>query len=87
MHYLGKYKNPMIGKMENLPDSLITILKANNEDFDEEGIRKNIYVHGANDRTKNVPVSLVESMSYDQAKLLITKAEKKLCKDLDYHAF
>ena len=28
MHYLGKYKDPMIGKMENLPDSLIDILKA-----------------------------------------------------------
>ena len=87
MHYLGKYKNPMIGKMENLPDSLITILKANNEDFDEEGIRKNIYVHGANDRTKNIPISLVESMNYNQAKSLITNAEKKLCQEFDYHAF
>ena len=44
-HYLGKYKNPMIGKMEDLPDSLINILKLNNEDFDEEKERKNIYVH------------------------------------------
>ena len=86
MHYLGKYKNPIIGKMEDLPDSLINILKQNGEDFDEEGIRKNIYVHGANDRNKNIPVSLVESMSYDQAKSLITKAEKKLCEEFNYHA-
>ena len=42
MHYLGKYKNPMIGKMEDLPNSLINILKANNEDFDEKRIRENI---------------------------------------------
>ena len=27
MHYLGKYKDPMIGKMEDLPNSLINILK------------------------------------------------------------
>ena len=87
MHYLGKYENPMIGKMEDLPNSLISILKQNDEDFDEEGIRKNIYVHGANDRNKNVPVLLVESMSYEQAKSLITKAEKKLCKEFNYHAF
>jgi hypothetical protein len=26
-------------------------------------------------------------MSYDQAKSLITKAEKKLCKEFNYHAF
>ena len=45
MHYLGKYKDPMIGKMEDLPNSLINILKANNEDFDEKRIRENIYVH------------------------------------------
>ena len=37
----------MIGKMENLLDSLINILKINNEDFDEKKIRENIYVHGA----------------------------------------
>jgi len=87
MHYLGKYENPMIGKMENLPDSLITILKANNEDFDEKRIRENIYVHGANNRTTNTPVTLVDSMNYERCKKLITKAEKKLCKEFDYHAF
>ena len=87
MHYLGKYENPMIGKMENLPDSLINILKENNEDFDEKRIRENIYVHGANNRTTNTPVTLVDSMNYDRCKKLITKAEKKLCKEFDYHAF
>ena len=87
MHYLGKYENPMIGKMENLPDSLINILKENNEDFDEKRIRENIYVHGANNRTTNTPVTLVDSMNYERCKKLITKAEKKLCKEFDYHAF
>jgi len=87
MHYLGKYKDPMIGKMENLPNSLITILKANNEDFDEKGIRENIYVHGANNKTTNTPVTLVDTMNYNQCKRLITKAEEKLCKEFDYHAF
>ena len=87
MHYLGKYKNPIIGKMEELPDSLIKILKANNEDFDEKGIRENIYVHGANDKTTNIPVSVLDSMSYDQCKRLIKKAEKKICEEFDYHAF
>ena len=85
MHYLGKYKNPMIGKMENLPESLITILKANNEDFDEECIRKNIYVHGANNRTSNTPISLVESMELKQAQDIV-KSEKKLCEEFNYHA-
>ena len=87
MHYLGKYQNPMIGKMEELPNSLIKILKANNEDFDEKGIRENIYVHGANNRSTNRPISLVESINYDRLKRLITTAEKKLCKEFDYHAF
>ena len=85
--YLGKYKDPMIGKIENLPDSLINILKANNEDFDEKKIRENIYVHGANNKTTNIPISLVESMNYERCKKLITKAEKKLCEEFDYHAF
>ena len=87
MHYLGKYKNPMIGKMEDLPNSLINILKANNEDFDEKRIRENIYVHGANNKTTNTPVSLIDSLNYDQCKRLIKKAEKKLCEEFDYHAF
>ena len=87
MHYLGKYKNPMMGKMEDLPNSLINILKANNEDFDEKRIRENIYVHGANNKSTNTPVSLVESMNYTQCRTLIKKAEVKLCKEFDYHAF
>jgi len=87
MHYLGKYKSPMIGKMEELPDSLIGILKQNNEDFDEKGIRENIYVHGANNKDTNKPISLIETMSYDQIKKLLTQAETKLHKDFNYHAF
>ena len=87
IHYLGKYKNPMIGKMEDLPNSLINILKANNEDFDEKRIRENIYVHGANNKSTNTPVSLVESMNYTQCRTLIKEAEVKLCKEFDYHAF
>ena len=87
MHYLGKYKSPMIGKMEQLSDSLIGILKQNNEDFDEKGIRENIYIHGANNKDTNKPISLVETMSYDQIKKLLTKAETKLHKDFNYNAF
>jgi len=87
MHYLGKYKSPMIGKMEELPDSLIGILKENNEDFDEKGIRENIYVHGANNKDTNKPITLADTMSYDQIKKLLTQAETKLHKDFDYHAF
>tara|TARA_B100000497_G_scaffold109219_1_gene127845 strand:+ start:72 stop:680 length:609 start_codon:yes stop_codon:yes gene_type:complete len=87
MHYLGKYKSPIIGKMEELPDSLIGILKQNNEDFDEKSIRENIYVHGANNKETNKPISLVETMSDDQLKKLLTKAETKLHKDFDYNAF
>jgi hypothetical protein len=77
----------MIGKMENLPDSMIDILKANNEDFDEKRIRENIYIHGPNNKTTNKPVSVIDSMNYDQCKRLITKAEKQLCERFDYHAF
>lgn len=87
MHYLGKYKSPMIGKMEQLSDSLIGILKQNNEDFDEKGIRENIYIHGANNKDTNKPISLVETMSNDQIKKLLTKAETKLHKDFNYNAF
>jgi len=87
MHYLGKYKSPMIGKMEQLPDSLIGILKQNNEDFDEKGIRENIYIHGANNKDTNKPISLVETMSNDQIKKLLTQAEIKLHKDFNYNAF
>ena len=87
MHYLGKYKNPIIGKMEELPDSLIKILKANNEDFDEKGIRENIYVHGANNRSTNKPISLIESMNYEQCQLLVKKAEKEMCERFEYNAF
>ena len=86
-HYLGKYENVQYGKMENLPDSLITILKQNNEDFDEKGIRENIYVHGANNKQKGKPVSVNESMTYDQIKRLVTESEQELCRKFDYHAF
>jgi len=86
-HYLGKYNNVQYGTMENLSESLISILKQNNEDFDEKGIRENIYVHGANNKQKGKPVTVAESMNYDQLKRLITNSEEELCKRFDYHAF
>ena len=86
-HYLGKYKNVQYGKMEELSENLITMLRMNNEDFDEEGIRKNVYVHGANNKQKGKPVSIDESMSSEQLKILMTKSEKKLCESFSYHAF
>ena len=67
--------------------SLIKILKTNNEDFDEKGIRDNIYVHGANNKDTNKPISLVETMSNDQIKKLLTQAETKLHKEFNYNAF
>ena len=87
MHYLGKYPNVQYCKMELLPESLIHVLKLNNEDFDEKGIRENIYVHGANNKSTNRPISLVESINYERLKKLITVSEKKLCTEFDYHAF
>jgi hypothetical protein len=86
-HYLGKYNNVQYGKMEDLSESLITILKQNNEDFDERGIRENIYVHGANNKQKGKPVSISESMTYNQLKRLITDSEQELCNRFNYHAF
>jgi len=86
-HYLGKYENVQYCKMEQLPDALIHVLKLNNEDFDEKAIRENIYVHGANNKSTNRPISLIESMSYERCKKLVTVAEKKLCERFDYNAF
>ena len=84
-HYFGKYSNVQYCKMEQLPVSLNHVLKLNNEDFDEQAIIDNIYVHGANDRTKNTPVTLETSMTSDQRKRLM-KSETKL-QEFDYHAF
>ena len=84
-HYFGKYSNVQYCKMEQLPTSLIHVLKLNNEDFDEQAIIDNIYVHGANDRNKNTPVTLETSMTSDQCKRLM-KSETKL-QEFDYHAF
>jgi len=84
-HYFGKYSNVQYCKMEQLPVSLNHVLKLNNEDFDEQAIIDNIYVHGANDRTKNTPVTLETSMTSDQCKRLM-KSETKL-QEFDYHAF
>jgi len=86
-YYVSKYQNVQFGKMENLVEDLIKILKQNNEDFDEKGIRENIYVHGANNKQKNKPVSVNECMTYDQLKRLITESEQELCRKFDYHAF
>ena len=84
-YYFGKYSNVQYCKMEQLPISLIHVLKLNNEDFDEQGIKENIYIHGANDRTKNTPVTLETSMTSDQCQRLM-KSETKL-KEFDYDAF
>ena len=41
----------------------------------------------ANNKSTNTPISLVDSMNYERCKKLITKTEKKLCKEFDYHPF
>ena len=84
-YYFGKYSNVQYCKMEQLPVSLNHVLKLNNEDFDEQAIIDNIYVHGANDRTKNTPVTLETSMTSDQCKRLM-KSETKL-QEFEYNAF
>ena len=84
-HYFGKYSNVQYCKMEQLPTSLTHVLKLNNEDFDKQAIIDNIYVHGANDRTKNTPVTLETSMTSDQCKRLM-KSETKL-QEFEYNAF
>jgi len=84
-HYFGKYSNVQYCKMEQLPGSLIHVLKLNNEEFDEQDILNNIYVHGANDRDKNTPVTLETSMTSDQCKRLM-KSETKL-QEFEYNAF
>ena len=86
-HYFGKYSNVQYCKMEQLPESLIQVLKLNNEDFDEEAIRKNIYVHGANNKQLGKPISVNESMTYNQLKKLVQVSENELCRRFDYHAF
>ena len=77
----------MIGKIEDLPDSLINILNGNNEDFDEKEIRDNIYIHGANNQRSNAPINYADAMSLDKLKHLVGKSEAKLCKRFGYHAF
>ena len=84
-HYFGKYSNVQYCKMEQLPVSLIHVLKLNNEEFDEQDILNNIYVHGANDKNKKTPVTLENSMTSDQCKRLM-KSETKL-QEFEYNAF
>ena len=84
-HYFGKYSNVQYCKMEQLPVSLIHVLKLNNEEFDELDILNNIYVHGANDKDKKTPVTLENSMTSDQCKRLM-KSETKL-QEFEYNAF
>ena len=84
-HYFGKYPNVQYCKMEQLPVSLIHVLKLNNEEFDELDILNNIYVHGANDKNKKTPVTLENSMTSDQCKRLM-KSETKL-QEFEYNAF
>jgi len=76
-----------IVRWNNLPDSLIQVLQFNNEDFDEEAIRKNIYVHGANNKQLGKPISVNESMTYNQLKKLVQVSENELCRRFDYYAF
>ena len=84
MHYLGKYKDPMIGKMEELPNSLINILKGQTmRTLMKKELEKTFMYTASNNRTTNTPVSLIDSMNYERCKKLITKAEKKLCKEFD----
>lgn len=84
LYYTGKYKNVQYGKMENLCEDLINILKNNNEDFDEKAIRENIVVHGANNKVTNKPVSVSETMNGMQLNQLKNISERELFERFKY---
>jgi len=83
-HYTDKYPDVQFGRMENLVEDLIDILKKNGEVFDEESMRKDNSIIGSS-HVKNKPSTLEDSMRDDQLRKLVNVAEKKLCDKFGYH--
>ena len=88
-HYLGKYENVEYCKTESLTESLIAVLKQNDEVFDEAGIRQDPQVINASNRVNKkihgVPNVLADSMSHEQINMLVTKTENHLCNKFGYY--
>lgn len=84
LHYTKMYDNVQYGRMENLKEDLIKILKDNKEDFDEKGIRDNMQVHGANNKQTNTPVSITETMNGMQLNQLKNVSERELFERFNY---
>jgi len=84
MHYTGKYSDIQYGKMENLVEDLIFILKENGESFDENAMRRDAGVVGAN-RLTGKPSKLKDTMNEEQLSKLVNEVEKKLCERFGYN--
>ena len=82
-HYTDKYPDVQFGRMENLVEDLIDILKKNGEVFDEERMRKDNSIIGSNHITKK-PSILKDSMNEDQLTRLVNISEKSLCQRFNY---
>ena len=84
MHYTGKYSDIQYGKMENLVEDLIFILKENGESFDENAMRRDVGVVGGN-RLTGKPSKLKDTMNEEQLSKLVNEVEKKLCERFGYN--
>ena len=82
-HYTDKYPDVQFGRMENLVEDLIDILKKNGETFDEDRMRKDNSIIGSNHITKK-PSTLRDSMSEDQLNRLVNISEQSLCQRFNY---
>ena len=82
-HYTDKYPDVQFGRMENLVEDLIDILKKNGEVFDEERMRKDNSIIGSNHITKK-PSILKDSMNEDQLNRLVNISEQSLCQRFNY---
>ena len=82
-HYTNKYPDVQFGRMENLVEDLIDILKKNGEVFDEERMRKDNSIIGSNHITKK-PSTLKDSMNQDQLTRLVNISEQSLCQRFNY---
>lgn len=82
-HYTKNYSNVQFCKMENLVEDLVSILHKNNEDFDQEKMKRDTSIIGSNHITKK-PSTLNGSMTKDQMSRLVNISEKKLCERFKY---
>ena len=84
MHYLGKYNNVQIGRLENLEEDLVRVLIQNNEKFDADNIINTKIYKGARIKTNKNPTPLLATMDSDRLEKLVYVSEKKLCDMVGY---